>query len=81
MSGLRRDDVGNQRWRPVLLRCHIGHAYTQDTITAGVDERLKRALATGRRHSMNVLLPPFGAIPGALGALMPIDLAMIRRPT
>jgi hypothetical protein len=27
-------------------RCHIGHAYTQETITAGVDGRLKRALAT-----------------------------------
>jgi two-component system, chemotaxis family, protein-glutamate methylesterase/glutaminase len=30
-------------------RCHIGHAYTQDTIAAGVDERLKRGLATALR--------------------------------
>ena len=30
-------------------RCHIGHAYPQQTITAGVDERLKRALATALR--------------------------------
>jgi two-component system, chemotaxis family, protein-glutamate methylesterase/glutaminase len=30
-------------------RCHIGHAYTQETITAGVDERLKRALGTALR--------------------------------
>jgi two-component system, chemotaxis family, protein-glutamate methylesterase/glutaminase len=30
-------------------RCHIGHAYTQETITAGVDERLKRALASALR--------------------------------
>jgi two-component system, chemotaxis family, protein-glutamate methylesterase/glutaminase len=27
-------------------RCHIGHAYTQETITVGVDEYLKRALVT-----------------------------------
>jgi two-component system chemotaxis response regulator CheB len=30
-------------------RCHIGHAYTQETITAGVDERLKRAMASALR--------------------------------
>jgi two-component system, chemotaxis family, protein-glutamate methylesterase/glutaminase len=30
-------------------RCHIGHAYTEETIAAGVDERLKRALATALR--------------------------------
>jgi two-component system chemotaxis response regulator CheB len=30
-------------------RCHIGHAYTEETITTGVDERLKRALATALR--------------------------------
>jgi two-component system, chemotaxis family, protein-glutamate methylesterase/glutaminase len=30
-------------------RCHIGHAYTQETITAGVDQHLKRALATALR--------------------------------
>jgi two-component system, chemotaxis family, protein-glutamate methylesterase/glutaminase len=30
-------------------RCHIGHAYTQETITTGVDERLKHALATALR--------------------------------
>src|SRR5262249_44348637 len=30
-------------------RCHIGHAYTAETITTGVDERLKRAMATALR--------------------------------
>jgi two-component system, chemotaxis family, protein-glutamate methylesterase/glutaminase len=30
-------------------RCHIGHAYTEETITSGVDERLKRAMATALR--------------------------------
>lgn len=30
-------------------RCHIGHAYTQQTITIGVDERLKRALSSALR--------------------------------
>jgi two-component system, chemotaxis family, protein-glutamate methylesterase/glutaminase len=30
-------------------RCHIGHAYTEELITAGLDERLKRAMATALR--------------------------------
>jgi len=30
-------------------RCHIGHAYTEETITTGVDERLKRAMTTALR--------------------------------
>jgi two-component system, chemotaxis family, protein-glutamate methylesterase/glutaminase len=30
-------------------RCHIGHAYTEDLITVGLDERLKRAMATALR--------------------------------
>lgn len=30
-------------------RCHIGHAYTEETIVTGVDERLKRAMATALR--------------------------------
>jgi two-component system, chemotaxis family, protein-glutamate methylesterase/glutaminase len=30
-------------------RCHIGHAYTEETITTGVDERLKRAMTSALR--------------------------------
>ena len=30
-------------------RCHIGHAYTEELITVGLDERLKRAMVTALR--------------------------------
>jgi two-component system, chemotaxis family, protein-glutamate methylesterase/glutaminase len=30
-------------------RCHIGHAYTEELIAVGLDERLKRAMATALR--------------------------------
>jgi two-component system, chemotaxis family, protein-glutamate methylesterase/glutaminase len=30
-------------------RCHIGHAYIEETITTGVDERLKHAMTTALR--------------------------------
>jgi two-component system, chemotaxis family, protein-glutamate methylesterase/glutaminase len=30
-------------------RCHIGHAYTQELITVGLDEHLKRAMASALR--------------------------------
>ena len=30
-------------------RCHIGHAYTEELLTVGLEERLKRAMATALR--------------------------------
>jgi two-component system chemotaxis response regulator CheB len=53
-SVLTCPDCGGIMWEIMdgdisRYRCHIGHAYTQDTITAGVDERLKRAMTTALR--------------------------------